>query len=108
MAAAPDLLPLSLRLLRALVMVLMVVMILGVITVVWLLVTRMPMAQGNLPPMLPANLTLPADLTLPAGAKALAVTFGAGWIAVVTDQNHILIFDGTGALRQEVPILPAP
>ena len=89
-------------------MVLMVVMILGVITVVWLLVTRMPGGQGSLPPVLPANLTLPGNLTLPAGAKALAVTFGAGWIAVVTDQNHILIFDGAGALRQEVPILPAP
>ena len=94
--------PLSLRLLRALVMVLMVVMILGVITVVWLLVTRMPGGQGSLPPV------LPAALSLPAGAKALAVTFGAGWIAVVTDQNHILIFDGAGALRQDVPILPAP
>ena len=107
MAAAPETLPLSLRLLRALVMVLMVVMIFGVITVVWLLVTRMPGGQGSLtdgslPPVLPAS------LTLPAGARALAVTFGAGWIAVVTDQNHILIFDGAGALRQDVPILPAP
>ena len=88
-------------------MVLMVVMIFGVITVVWLLVTRMPGGQvsltdGSLPPV------LPAAPSLPAGAKALAVTFGAGWIAVVTDQNQILIFDKDGALRQQVPILPAP
>ena len=94
--------PLSLRLLRALVFVLMVVMILGVITVVWLLVTRMPGGQDNLPPVLPET------LILPEGAQALAVTFGAGWIAVVTDQNHILIFDKAGRLLQDVPVLPAP
>ena len=89
--------------LRALVFVLMVVMILGVITVVWLLVTRLPGgAPDNLPPVLPET------LTLPEGAQAIAVTFGPGWIAVVTDQNHILIFDKDGALRQDVPILPAP
>jgi hypothetical protein len=97
-----EVLPPSLRLLRALVMLLMVVMIGGVITVVWLLVTRMPGAGGQLPPVLPAT------LTLPAGAKALAVTFGPGWVAVVTDQDHILIFDEGGVLRQDVVILPAP
>ena len=102
MAAAPETLPLSLRLLRALVMVLMVVMIGGVITVVWLLVTRLPGGQGSLPPVLPAT------LSLPAGAKALAVTFGPGWVAVVTDQNHILIFDAQGGLQQDLPILPTP
>jgi hypothetical protein len=97
-----EVLPLSLRLLRTLVMVLMVVMIAGVITVVWLLVTRMPVPGGSLPPVLPES------LALPEGHRALAVTFGTGWLAVVTDQNHILIFDAGGVLRQDVAIQPAP
>lgn len=97
-----EVLPPWLRALRALVMGLMVVMIGGVITVVWLLVTRLPGGEASLPPVLPAS------MTLPAGARALAVTFGAGWVAVVTDQNHILIFDDAGALRQDVPVLVTP
>ena len=97
-----EVLPPSLRLLRALVLVLMVVMIAAVITVVALLVTRMPGGQGSLPPVLPEN------LALPAGAAPLAVTFGPGWVAVVTDQNRILVFDDTGALRQEVAITVVP
>ena len=95
-------LPRWLRALRALVMGLMVVMIGGVITVVWLLVTRMPGAGGTLPPVLPAS------LTLPEGASALAVTFGPGWVAVVTDQDHVLIFDRAGVLKQDVAIEVAP
>lgn len=71
----------------------MITMIVGVITVVGLLVTRMPRA--------PAAPVLPADLTLPAGARAAAVTFGTGWIAVVTTDDRILIFDTAGNLRQD-------
>ena len=54
--ALPDLPP-SLRLLKGLVMVLMVTMIVGVITVVWLLVTRMP--DGNAAPVPPAKASRP-------------------------------------------------
>lgn len=79
-------------------MVLMVTMICGVITVVWLLVTRMP--DGN---ALPA---VPAGLALPEGAVAQAVTMGQGWIAVVTADQRILIFRPDGSLRQEVALLP--
>ena len=73
-------------------------MIVGVITVVGLLVTRMPRAPGELPP-------LPAGITLPEGSSATAFTQGKGWIAVVTADDRILIFDRlTGALKQTVEI----
>ena len=96
--ALPDLPP-SLRLLKGLVMVLMVTMIVGVITVVWLLVTRMP--DGNA--IVPA---LPASLSLPDGAKAEAVTFGKGWFAVVTTDQRLLIYGADGTLRQDIGISP--
>ncbi len=94
-------LPPSLRLLKRLVTVLTVTMILGVITVVGLLVIRMP--QMNIPP------ALPASLVLPKGVTATAVTMGTGWIAVVTSGNHILVFDTLGTLQQDIPIeIPPP
>ena len=68
-------------------------MIVGVITVVGLLVTRMPRPI--------AAPVLPDSLTLPPGAKAAAVTMGTGWIAVVTTDDRILIFDTAGNLRQD-------
>ena len=89
-------LPPSLRLLKRLVTVLTVTMILGVITVVGLLVIRMP--QMNAAPVLPET------VTLPNGATAAAVTMGTGWIAVVTTDNHILVFDNLGKLLQDVTI----
>ncbi len=73
-------------------------MIGGVITVVGLLVTRMPGAEG-------AALPLPETIRLPDGVRAVAVTAGPGWYAVVTEANRILIFDrASGALRQEVAV----
>jgi hypothetical protein len=98
---APDpTLPPSLRFLKWLVIVLTLTMIGGVITVVGLLVTRMPQAfQAPAP-------SLPEGFTLPAGTEAEAVTFGKGWIAVVTTDDRILIFGGDGRLRQDVAITP--
>ncbi len=92
-------LPPSLRLLKRLVTALTITMIVGVITVVGLLVTRMPDFSATMTPALPEN------LTLPAGATATAVTMGLGWIAVVTTQDQILIFGTDGKLRQTVSIL---
>jgi hypothetical protein len=100
---APDAaLPPSLRLLKWLVILLTLTMIGAVITVVWLLVTRMPQALSGPGPDLPAELQLPPD------TKPVAVTFGQGWTAVVTTDDRILIFDGNGVLRQEVPISVTP
>lgn len=92
--------PPSLRFLKGLVIVLTLTMIGGVITVVALIVTRMPQAFVASTPK------LPEAIALPAGAKAEAVTFGKGWIAVVTEDDRILIFGEDGALRQEVRLTP--
>ena len=97
----PDpILPPSLRLLKWLVVALTLTMIGGVITVVALLVTRMPQAVSTAGP------DLPESLVLPEGVNAAAVTFGTGWIAVVTTDDRILILSPEGRLRQEIPILP--
>ena len=90
--------PLNLRVLRILVTVLTVVMIVGLIAVVITFVTRFPGGDG---------VDLPEQVTLPEGVNASAVTMGAGWYAVVTDDDRSLIFDrASGALRQTVEILP--
>ena len=91
-------LPPSLRFLKHLVTLLTITMIVGVITVVALLVTRLPQVAAG-----PA---LPTSLTLPAGVQARAVTMGTGWIAVVTSDDHILIFAMDGTLRQDIVLLP--
>jgi hypothetical protein len=91
-----DQLPPSLRFLKALVIILTLTMIAGVITVVALLVTRLPQ-PGSAP-------ALPPELTLPVGTRAAAVTMGTGWIAVVTTDDRILIFGSDGTLWQEVDV----
>ncbi|SMP13468.1 hypothetical protein SAMN06265373_102508 [Shimia sagamensis] len=69
----------------------------GLVTVVALIVMRFR-DDG---PILPEN------LALQDGVMAQAVTMGDGWVAVVTDDNRILIHDRiTGALRQEVVLSP--
>jgi Flp pilus assembly protein protease CpaA len=89
-------LPPSLRFLKWLVIVLMITMIAGVITIVGLLVTRMPDGQ--------AAFTLPDNLVLPAGAEPEALTMGKGWIAVVTRDGRILIFTPDGKMIQEIAV----
>lgn len=72
-----------------------VVMIGGLVLVVSLLVIRLS-ADGP---------SVSAEITLPEGTVAQAVTFGTGWVAVVTTDNRILILDPeTSALRQEIEI----
>jgi Flp pilus assembly protein protease CpaA len=88
-------------LLKALVIVLTLTMIGGVITVVALIVTRMPTAFQARP-------SVPDALQMPAGAVAQAVTFGTGWIGVVTTDGRMLVFSADGTLRQEVKIDLAP
>lgn len=72
-----------------------VVMIGGLVVIISLLVIRLQASETP----------LPAEIALPEGVKAEAVTLGSDWIAVVSQDNRILIFDrGTGDLRQEVQI----
>lgn len=75
------------------------IMVGGLLVVITLLVIRLSGGETAV------SARLPETITLPAGQSPTAVTFGAGWIAVVTDAQQILIFDAeTGALRQEVAI----
>jgi hypothetical protein len=88
--------PANLRFLKALVTALTLVMMLGMGTLVVLFITRFPKAQ---------SLSLPAQITLPEGATATAFTQGQGWFAIVTTDDHILIYNRKdGALRQTITI----
>jgi len=97
-------LPPGLRFLKWLVILLTLTMIVGVITIVAVLVTRIPQTFGRVTPILPPTLTLPEGLT------AGAVTLGQAWTAVVAHDDkgaeQILIFGPDGTLRQQVPIAP--
>ena len=77
------------------VMLLTAVMIGGVLVTFALIVIRL---SDRTP-------TLPDQIALPDGARAQALTIGANWYAVATDDNRILIFDKTtGKLRQEIAV----
>ncbi|TYB88020.1 DUF6476 family protein [Oceaniovalibus sp. ACAM 378] len=83
--------------LRRLVTTLTVVMIAGLIIVIGLLVTRFPKAVP----------VMPDHIALPDGTSASAFTRGQNWVAVVTTDDKILIFDPTGTtLRQTIDIAP--
>ncbi|MGC1495922.1 MAG: DUF6476 family protein [Sulfitobacter sp.] len=87
--------PANLRFLRRLVTVLTAVMIGGVLVVIILLVTRL---SGDGP-------ALPDTITLPDGKTAATFTQGDDWYAIVTTDNHILIYDRlTGKIRQTIQI----
>ncbi len=94
-------LPPSLRFLKWLVIILTLTLIGGVITIVGLIVTRLPDAMTARPEW-------PATLALPVGAVPQAVTQGTGWIGVATTDGRMLIFNTDGTLRQEIAIRPAP
>ena len=90
--------PPELRFLKLLVTALAGTMIAGLITIIVLLVIRFPSVTAVRP-------TLPEHIALPEGLAAEAVTFGRGWIAVVTDTGELLVLDAaTGALRQRFAI----
>lgn len=87
--------PANLKFLRLLVTVLTSVMIGGVVIVIALLVMRL--SDDALP--------WPENIALPEGVQPQAVTAGQGWVAVVTQDDRILIYDTiSGTLRQEVQI----
>ncbi len=79
-------------------MTLTVTLIGGVLTVVWVLVTRLPIPS--------AHPTVPTVLQMPAGAMAAAVTMGTGWVAVVTTDSRILLFGPDGKFWQEIAVKP--
>lgn len=81
------------RFLRVLVTVLTAVMIVGMIAIVALLWTR----YNDQPA------PVPEAITLPDGTSAVAFTQGDTWYAIVTDDDHILIYDrSTNVLLQHI------
>lgn len=89
---APAPLPATVRILQWLVIGLTASLIIGVITMVTVLVIRLPR---------PATPPVPEELALPAGAVALSFSQGRDWVAVTTTDDRILIYDrNSGALRQ--------
>ncbi|MEL7212698.1 MAG: DUF6476 family protein [Pseudomonadota bacterium] len=87
--------PANLRFLRILVTVLTATMILGVLAIIFLLVMRLQQ---------PAPLALPDRLQLPDGTTATAFTQTDDWIAIITDDNRIVIYERDGTLRQMIQI----
>jgi hypothetical protein len=93
--------PGNLRFLKVLVTILTATMILGLLTIIVLIVIRVP----NVVRVVEDQVPLPEVLTLPDGVTAEAVTLGGDWIAVVVSGDEILIFDReSGALRQRIAI----
>lgn len=89
--------PPEVRFLKLLVGALAVVMMAGMVTIVVLLVLRLPAPP---PP-------LPEALELPDGLLPEAVTMGRDFVAVVAG-NEILIFDRSGTtLRQRIRLEPS-
>ncbi len=87
----------NLRFLRRLVTVLTATMILGVAAIVILLVIRL---------QTPSAPFVPDAIVLPAGVTATAYTQGTGWIAIVTSDDEILIYDPDGhRLVRRIPIV---
>lgn len=81
--------------LKWLVIVLMVTMIGGVITIVALLVTRMP--EGG-------AVVVPEAVVLPEGEVAAAVTVARERLLVVTESQRLLVFDRAGRMIREVDL----
>ncbi len=76
-------------------------MIAGLVTIIILIVIRVPNVIRAVEDPLP----LPASITLPDGTTAETFTRGRDWYAVVTTDNQILIFNQSdGSLRQTIQI----
>lgn len=88
--------PPEVKFLKILTTTLAGVMIFGLLTIIFLLVTRLPGATK-----LPA---LPEAITLPAGEKGETVTFGKGFTVVVTESGRVLVYRSDGALAQDVAL----
>lgn len=95
--------PANLRFLRILVTILTASMIGGLVTIIVLIVIRVPNVVRTIEDPVP----LPATITLPDGSVAESFTQGGDWYAVVTKGGEILIFNrDDGSLRQKIRIAP--
>lgn len=84
-------------LLKWLVIGLTATMMAGMAVLVFLFATRFPAAEPDL--------ALPESIPMPPGARAAAFTHGRDWIAIVTEDDEILIFSPDAQeLRQRIVI----
>jgi len=88
--------PPEVKFLKILTTTLAGVMIFGLLTIIGLLVTRLPGAS-KLP-------ELPATIALPAGEKAETLTFGRGFTVIVTQNGRVLVYRPDGSLAQDVAL----
>jgi hypothetical protein len=81
--------------LKWLVIALTATMLAGMVTLIALFVTRLPVPSAP----------LPENIVLPEGETAAAVTFAGEFIAVVTEGGEILILSPDGQrLRQRIAV----
>jgi len=80
--------PANLRFLRRLVTALTLTMIVGLVAIFTVLVMRFSPVS--------TSLDYPAAITLPSGKTPTAFTRGDNWLAIVTSDSEILIFDESG------------
>ncbi len=99
----------TLRFLKLLVTALTATMIVGMGVLVVLFATRFPASTPTTGPIDTApDPRLPDSIALPPGETARAITLGGDWIAVVTENDEILVLDrASGALRQRIAIRAA-
>ena len=78
-------------------------MIAGLVTIIVLIVIRVPNVIRTVDDPVP----LPATITLPDGTVADSFTQGDDWYAVISTTGEILIFNrDDGSLRQSLQIQP--
>jgi len=78
-------------------------MIAGLVTIIVLIVIRVPNVIRTVDDPVP----LPATITLPDGTVADSFTQGGDWYAVISTTGEILIFNrDDGSLRQSLQIQP--
>lgn len=100
-------LPPSLQLLKWLVILLTASLIGGVIAVVWLLVTRLPVPMMKSTAPAEAAYALPADLALPQGIAVVSASFGPDYLLLVTSDHMLRIYSRDGKPLSQTA-LPAP
>ena len=89
----------TVRFLKILVTTLTATTIIGLIVVITVIVMRFQQESA---------LPLPENITLPEGVSATAITRGAGWLAIVTNDDRILIMGLDGkTVYQDITITPA-
>ncbi len=91
------------RFLKLLVTGLAVTMIFGLVTIIWLLVTRLP---GQLGAPVAALPTLPAAIQLPPGTQAASLAFSDDRIVVLTRDDRVLVYRADGTVIGETRIAP--